>query len=98
MQFDALSQPYPSQRNAAWRAYVAARFPAVFARIASPRSEVSAASVPDPNFAAETTAPDHSRYSLIDSEAALVREQVLCCQLEFSQPLDHIVWGIQECV
>lgn len=87
VQFDALSQPYASQRNAAWRAYVADSFPAVFARLAADVSHGSATEVSDPTLAADHTASEHSpRVLLSESEAASIREKVLTSLTHFPQP------------
>ena len=78
MQFDALSQPYASQRNAAWCAYVADCFPAVFVRLASQLSQGSIVDSPDDSVPVGATESATSQTLVLsESDAARVREQVL---------------------
>jgi hypothetical protein len=79
VQFDTYARPYVSQRHASWRAYVAERFPSVFAKLAAQLSQGSVTAVSDPTLAAEaeSSASTQSEHTLSDSDAAQVRDKVL---------------------
>lgn len=88
MQYDEHSEPYKSQRNAAWRAYVSQSYTDVFARLAAQGVHTSNSSARDVSHSGEEANQNdsvHDEHVMSDSDAARLREQVLVALLAMLQ-------------